>query len=362
MTHMLRRSVGRDSSGAAGAGRIPLLGIVLALALAGCGQPRQASTGPEPAAVEAPATLPGWADDELATLGAAIERQCALRTPPPPWHTLCAEARAQGARLKAWIERRFRAVALTAADGQARGLITGYYEPLLTGSRQRLSAAQAPLYRRPPPAVLAAKPSRAQIENEALLAGNELLWVEDPVEAFFLQVQGSGRVRLPDGKLVRVGYAGDNGQPYRSIGRELIERGALPAEQASAAAIKQWLRTNPAPAREVMQANPRYVFFRELPPLPADAGPPGSLGVPLTPLRSVAVDPQRVPAGALLWLSTTHPSTGAPLQRAVLAQDTGAAIVGAVRADLFWGVGAEAERNAGSMKQAGRLWLLQPRD
>jgi membrane-bound lytic murein transglycosylase A len=208
--------------------------------------------------------------------------------------------------------------------------------------------------------VLRDRPSRTRIETTALLAGGELVWLDDPVEAFFLQVQGSGRVRLRDGRVMRVGYAGDNGLAYRAIGSVLVARGAMQAAEVDAGRIKAWLRANPGEAAAVMRSNPRYIFFRELPPAPAGLGPPGSLGVPLTPMRSVAVDPKRVPPGSLLWLDTTDPLDGAPLQRMVVAQDTGAAIVGTVRADLFWGAGERAERGAGLMKQPGRLWLLEP--
>jgi membrane-bound lytic murein transglycosylase A len=308
----------------------------------------------------APRALPGWAQDAHEGLRPALQRQCASPKPPAPWPTLCDEFRSQTGPVGAWVERRFVATPLAADDGNPVGLITGYYEPLLTGSRERASPSQVPLYRRPPAQLLASSPTRARIEREGLLAGRELLWVDDAVEAFFLQVQGSGRVRLRDGTTVRVGFAGDNGHPYRSIGRELIDRGAIAPADVTADAIKAWLRAHPAEAARVMQSNPRYVFFRELDGVSADAGPPGSIGVPLTPGRSVAVDPRRVPAGALLWLSTTHPRNGEPLQRMVVAQDTGAAIVGAVRADLFWGSGAEAGVDAGRMRQAGRLWLLRP--
>jgi membrane-bound lytic murein transglycosylase A len=310
----------------------------------------------------APRALPGWTGDAHDGLRTALQRQCASPRPPPPWPTLCAELRALAGPIGAWVERRFVATPLTDDDGNAVGLITGYYEPLLTGSRERASPSQAPLYRRPPAHVLASSPTRARIEREGLLAGQELLWVDDAVDAFFLQVQGSGRVRLRDGTTVRVGFAGDNGHPYRSIGRELIDRGVIAQADVTADAIKDWLRANPADATRLMQSNPRYIFFREIKGVSADAGPPGSLGVPLTPGRSVAVDPKRVPPGALLWLSTTHPRSAAPLQRMVLAQDTGAAIVGAVRADLFWGSGAEAGIDAGRMRHAGRLWLLRPVD
>jgi membrane-bound lytic murein transglycosylase A len=205
-------------------------------------------------------------------------------------------------------------------------------------------------------------PTRAQIEGQGLAQADALLWLDDPVEAFFLHVQGSGRVRLPDGTIVRVGFADHNGRAYRAIGRVLIERGALAPEAVDAAAIRAWLRAHPAQAREVMHANPRYIFFRERPPATSDtAGPPGSLGVPLTPMRSVATDPGCVPPGALLFVDGSYPETGAPLRRVVVSQDRGAAIVGAVRADLFWGSGDEAGRLAGLARQPMRMWLLLPK-
>ena len=315
-----------------------------------------------PARAGSPAALPGWSSDDLAGLAGAIEAQCSLARPPAPWPRLCPEFRAHRANLRAWLEQRFRAQELAAGDGTSQGLITGYHEPEVPGSRARLAGSQVPLYRKPSQAVLRDRPTRAQIEGSALLAGEELVWLDDPVEAFFLQVQGSGRVRLREGGTMRVGYAADNGQPYRAIGQVLIARGALAPADVDAGTIKAWLRANPREARSVMHANPRYVFFRELPPAGATTGPPGSLGVPLTPMRSVAVDPGRVPAGALLYLDTTDPLAASPLRRVVVAQDTGAAIVGPVRADLFWGSGAHAELAAGRMKQRGRLWRLVPQD
>lgn len=203
-------------------------------------------------------------------------------------------------------------------------------------------------------------PTREEIETGRLLAGQELAWLDDPVEAFFLHVQGSGRVRLRDGGELRVGFADHNGQPYRSIGRELIERGALAGGQVDAEAIKRWLRANPAEAAVVMRTNRRYVFFRELPA--GEGGPPGALAVPLTPMRSVATDPAHVPAGALLFVDSTHPEDGSPLRRLLVSQDRGAAIVGAARADLYWGSGDEAGRLAGRTKQRARFWLLRPVD
>jgi len=333
----------------------------------------------------APDQLPGWDGDTLAGLHRAIERQCALPRPPQPWPALC-PALPPADALKEWLGANFVAWPLARADG-APGLLTGYYEPVLEGSRSREHDGQAPLYRPPldlvrgpdgsrmrAPASTGAAPStaaaaspgapqpypaRAEIEAGRLLEGRELVWLDDPVEAFFLQVQGSGRVRLRDGSTMRVGFADHNGQPYYPIGRELVARGALAPEAVDADAIKAWLRAHPGEAGEVMRRNRRYVFFRELPG--GEDGPPGSLGVALTPMRSVATDPAQVPPGALLFIDSTHPDDGAPLQRAVLSQDRGAAITGAARADLFWGSGDAAGRLAGRTKQPLRMWLLWPK-
>lgn len=302
-----------------------------------------------------------WHDDDLEGLREAIARQCATTRPPPPWPQLCPEALAAGPRLRDWLDRRMRAAPLTDDDGKADGLVTGYYEIELTGSRRRTAPAQVPLYRKPPATVPGLPLSRERIERHpSLLAGNELVWIDDPVDAFFLHVQGAGRVRLRDGGEMRVGYAGDNGLAYRAIGATLVARGALAPGAVDAPAIRAWLRAHPDEARAVMWSNPRYVFFRELPPMAAGDSPPGSLGVPLTALRSVAVDPARIAPGSLLWVDTTWPSDGRPLRRLVLAQDTGAAIRGAVRLDLFFGRGETAARNAGAMKQRARVWVLRP--
>ena len=180
----------------------------------------------------------------------------------------------------------------------------------------------------------------------------------DPIELFFLQVQGSGRVELPDGRRVRVGYAEQNGHPYQSIGRWLVEKGELKLEQASMQGIQAWARANPKRLNELLNANPSFVFFRELPD--SGGGPLGALGVPLTAGRSIAVDPRAIPLGAPVFLSTTQPLSEQPLQRLVMAQDTGGAIKGAVRADFFWGFGAEAGAQAGRMRQKGEMWALLP--
>lgn len=393
MTHMLRLPVRRHSRASASATAAAAV-LILGQLLGGCGTPAPPGGAPKAArapsapgaaphpsptapattpaaaaqavtppagAADSPRALPGWHEDDLAGLRGALERQCASPRPPTPWPALCEELRTAQPPLRDWIATRFRARPLAGDDGSPIGLVTGYHEPELTGSLQRESAAQTPLHRRPPEALLRERPTRAQIETTDLLEGRELLWLDDPVEAFFLQVQGSGRVTLRDGRVLRVGYAGDNGRAYRAIGAVLVARGAIPAAEVDAARIKAWLRANPEQAPAVMRANPRYIFFRELPPAASEAGPPGSLGVPLTAMRSVAVDPKRVAPGALLWLDTTDPLDRGPLRRLVVAQDTGAAITGTVRADLFWGRGERAERGAGAMKQPGRLWLLEPR-
>jgi membrane-bound lytic murein transglycosylase A len=206
--------------------------------------------------------------------------------------------------------------------------------------------------------------SRAEIEaGHARLLGRELVWVDDPVEAFFVHIQGSARIELADRSTVRVGYADQNGHPYRSIGRVLIERGELTLEQASMQGIKAWGRQHPDKLPSLLDENPSYVFFREIATNPDNAidGPIGALGVPLAAGRAVAVDPRFLPLGAALFLATTYPLSDAPLQRLVLAQDTGGAIRGALRADFFWGSGDDAGRNAGRMNQPGQIWLLWPK-
>lgn len=361
--------------------RAPAMIALLSLALSACappGPPRTpAGTGEAvvpgarsprasiPAPVEA--TLPAIETDSLNGLATALAAQCALARPPAPWPELCAEWRTQRSTPLRWLTHRFEPQLLRGADGSEQGLITGYYEPELTGSRQRESASQVPLLARPAPDSALARLPRARIEAHAAGEAQALAWIDDPVDAYFLQVQGSGRVRLRDGSVMRVGFAGDNGHSYRAIGRDLIERGVLTRESLSARAIADWLRAHPVEGRELMRANPRYVFFRETQALPAGTGSPtgpsgpiGSLGVPLTALRSVAVDPRAVPLGSLLWLEVADPR-GGMLRRLVLAQDTGAAIVGSPRADLFWGTGAQAGDSAGLMKTTGRLWWLRPR-
>ena len=197
------------------------------------------------------------------------------------------------------------------------------------------------------------------------MRGHEIAWLRDPLDALMLQIQGSGRLaytaeRGAPTRTVRVAYAGHNDQPYLSIGRWLIDQGELRPGEASWPAIRAWARQHPGRVDEMIRSNPRVVFFREE-PLPDPAiGPKGAQGVPLTPGRSIAVDPQSVPYGTPVWLDTTEPLSTRPLRRLAMAQDTGSAIVGAVRADYFWGWGDDAEAQAGRMKQALRMWVLWP--
>ncbi len=272
-----------------------------------------------------------------------------------------------------------------AADGADTGLITGYYEPLLRGSRTRGGAYQTPLFKVPDDLItidlasvypelksmrlrgrLVGKKvvpyaSRADIEA-ADPNGNAMLWVDDAVEAFFLQVQGSGRVQLDDGReTVRVAYADQNGHPYKSIGRWLVDKGELTLAQASAQGIKAWIVANPTRQQELFNANPSYVFFKEERLPDPSVGPKGAQGVPLTPGRSVAIDAQFLPLGAPIYLSTTQANSDVPMQRLVMGQDTGGAIRGAIRADFFFGFGGPAAENAGRMKQRGTIWVLLPK-
>ncbi len=266
-----------------------------------------------------------------------------------------------------------------------KGLFTGYYEPQLRGSRQRSIKYNVPLYRRPPDLIsaelgrfrknlagrgisgrlsgnrLVPYPTRAAI-NQGLLKGRglELLWVDNAIDAFFLHVQGSGRIILEGGEVVRVGYAGRNGQPYFAIGRDLVKRGIISRENISLQTIRDWLEKNPKQADNLMTKNKSYVFFRELKTIDND-GPIGASGVSLTPGRSLAVDRRYFMMGTPMWVDTTHPLTKKSLRRLMVAQDTGGAIVGPVRGDFFWGAGFKAREAAGRMKQFGQLFILLPR-
>ncbi|MBD8529523.1 MULTISPECIES: murein transglycosylase A [unclassified Massilia] len=334
-------------------------------------------------------TLPGWQQDDLRQAWPAYLASCRVLAKKPQWSAPCAATATVDAGDSGAIRRHFETYfvpqQMRMPDGADTGLITGYYEPMLRGARKRGGAFQTPLYRVPDDLITvdlaAAYPTlknmrlrgrlvgktvvpystRAEIER-APLSGKELVWVDDPVEAFFLEVQGSGRVRIDEsGETVRIAFADQNGHPYKVIGRWLVEQGQLPADGVSAQSIKAWIAANPQRRQELLNVNPSYIFFREERLPDPNIGPKGALGVPLTPERSVAVDPTQVPLGAPLFLSTTHPTTSAPIQRLMMAQDTGGAIRGAVRADFFFGFGGNAAEYAGRMKQRGNVWVLLPR-
>ncbi len=332
--------------------------------------------------------LPGWGQDNVHEAWGALLGSCGVLSSREPWREACGSARRLAtpgpdvARL--FFEQHFIPYQITSTESGSDGLITGYYEPLLQGSRKPSARYRHAVYGVPDDLIvvelaevhpelknarvrgriegrkLVPYPDRAQIESgQATPRGREIAWVDDAIDLFFLQIQGSGRIALDSGETVRVGYADQNGRPYRSIGRVLVDRGDLPLEQASMQGIKAWARRHPEQLNDLLNSNPSYVFFRELPA--GLNGPLGALGVPLTAGRSIAIDPRHVPLGAPVFVATTWPNTQKPLNRLMLAQDTGGAIRGAVRADFFWGYGESAGREAGRMKQPVRLWVLFPR-
>lgn len=298
-------------------------------------------------------------------------RSCAR--PAPAWAAACRAVRPlalqEPVRQLAWMVRHLQPYRIADPQGSLpAGLLTGYYEPEMAASRVRTASHGVPLYA--PPAGLAQRQpwySRQDIDSrpevQALLAGRELVWLQDPIDALIVQIQGSARLRVaePDGsqRLVRLGFAGHNGHPYRSVGRWLLDRKAI--AEPSWAAIKAWARDNPEQLHAMLWSNPRTVFFREEPLAPEDAelGPRGAQGVPLTPERSVAIDPEAVPYGTPVWLASPGPVRA--LQRLALAQDTGAAITGAARADLFTGWGDAALDRAQGLRQPLQMWALWPR-
>lgn len=335
--------------------------------------------------------LPDWQTTRLAESWEAFLQGCAALQKKDAWRGVCENARSLGspdeAAVRAFFERHFQAYESSNEDGSTEGLITGYYEPLINGSRTPTARARFPIYGVPEDLVAVELASvYPQLKNLRLrgrLAGNRLIpyatrseienrsadinskaktlaWAEDAVELFFMQIQGSGRVALPDGTYLRLGYADQNGHPYKSIGKLLVERGELTLEQASMQSIKEWGNKNPDKLPALLAANPSYVFFRELPE--GLSGPLGALGVPVSAGRSLAVDPKFIPLGAPVYLATTLPNSATPLTRLMMAQDTGGAIRGGVRGDFFWGFGTEAGEMAGKMKQPGRMWVLLPRD
>lgn len=375
------------------------LSLLLALLLSACAvapTPPITPVTPPPAvlppAVLKPADwpqLPGWAENDALAAWPAFLASCGPLKKQTAWQNVCAAAAKfspqDDASARAFFEQWLMPQQLLSAEGNDTGLITGYYEPLLFGSRTPTARYRFPVYGMPDDLLIIDLASlypelkkyrlrgrlngnrvvpyysRADIEaGKAPLQNKALLWVDDAVSLFFLQIQGSGRVQLENGEVVRVGYADQNGYPYTSIGKKLVDQGELALDQASMQGIKQWGLHNPEKLPALLDSNASYVFFRELPPSPN--GPPGALGVPLTGGRSLAVDPRAIALGSPVYLATTWPNSTQTLNRLMLAQDTGGAIKGAVRADFFWGFGEEAAQHAGSMRQAGRIWVLVPKD
>lgn len=316
--------------------------------------------------------LPGWEQDRSLALWPALLASCAA--PAPGWSEVCARAlleppeddRSARQFLTTWLAP-WR---LEDETGRDEGLATGYFEPVLEATLSRREGFGVALHE--PPADLAHRQphwSRRELETRpdarAALAGREIAWLSHPLDLLLLQIQGSGRLRLVDAeapRLIRVAYAGHNGHPYRSVGRWLIEQGELRAHEASWPGIRQWAARQPHRLQELMWTNPRVIYFRAEPLPDPEIGPRGAQGVPLSPGRSVAVDPRAVPYGTPMWIDTTEPLSSRPLQRLVMAQDTGSAIIGAVRIDYFWGWGEAALEEAGRMRQPLRAWALWPRD
>jgi len=329
--------------------------------------------------------IPYWLRDNLVETLPALTQSCKALKKYAVWEAICNKniPGLSGPAVKDFYEDLFVPFKIVNEDGTESGLITGYYEPLLQGSRTQSNHYPYPIYSVPDDLLsvdtdqypsfkgyrgIARKSSgqylpyytRAEIEQGLIdLSGKELYWVADKVELFFLQIQGSGRIELEDGEIVRVGFAKSNGHPYRSIGRILVDRGDLPLSKASMQGIKNWGRENPTRLDDLLRQNPSYVFFRTL--SGALDGPIGSLGVPLTPERSIAVDNRYVPAGFPVFIETTQPNSQQLLARLMYAQDKGGAIKGAIRADYFWGFGDEAGRLAGRMKQRVTMWVLIPK-
>lgn len=333
--------------------------------------------------------LPDWSTQDLSASWPALQQSCRALRLKPVWLPICAAAAKVGnddvLAQRAFYQTWFTPYQVFNPDGSDTGLITGYYEPLLLGSRTRSKRFTYPIYA-PPDDMLEVDMgelypqfrgqrvrgrlegkrvvpyfNRAEIDSglAPALQGHELFWVENPVDLFFLQIQGSGRIELEDGRRVKIGYADQNGHPYASAAKKLIEMGELKPEEASMQAVKNWAEKNPERLFTLLGQNPSYVFFRELPD--TLSAPLGALGVPLTNEYSIAVDQHTIPLGVPVFLATTHPNSNEPLNRLMFAQDTGGAIRGAVRADFFWGFGEYAAVRAGSMKQSGKMWVLFPR-
>lgn len=350
--------------------------------------------------------LPGWQEDDLTTVWQGLINNCKglmrpisgglhhpARATPKDWQPVCAAAQrsgldeqAEAAQVRRFLEEHLQPWRLLDEGGEiARNTVTGYYEPVIEAAPHQQSGYQWPLYAVPEDLLtvdlgslypeLAGKRIRGKLEGNrvvpydtrAEIAANPerqpkaLVWAKDPVEAFFLQIQGSGRARFENGQSIRLAYADHNGHPYTSIGKWLADQGELSLDQASMQNIKQWAQRNPDRVQEMLNANEAMVFFDTETITDEQLGPKGAYGIPLLAERAIAVDPEFVPLGSLVYMASKRPDTGQPLRQVVFAQDTGAAIKGAARMDFYWGSGEQAGALAGKMKQPGELWVLWPK-
>jgi membrane-bound lytic murein transglycosylase A len=366
-----------------------LIGVVPALALlSACDNDNKPVPPTQPVATYAPATwddLPKVSDSDLQAGFIAWRSACQRLAKDAIWGPTCAAAQSvetSPAAIRTFLQAQLQVFGLRSAEKGEHGLITGYYEPVYPGSLKADAGHPVPVYGVPADMIsvqldslypeLKGKRLRGRLDGQVLRPYDDaatiqrqgidrapvVAWIRDPMDLQFLQIQGSGRLQLDNGRQLRVGYADQNGHPYRPVGRWLVEQGLLKKEEVSMGRIRDWAGANPQRVPELLASNPSYVFFSLRPD--STEGPRGSLNVPLTAGYSVAIDRKVIPLGSLLWLSTTRPD-GSPVVRPVAAQDTGGAIAGEVRADLFWGTGAEAGELAGNMKQEGQVWLLWPK-
>lgn len=377
-----------------------IVALLLSVVLVACRStpPPRPTTRPTPPAVSQKyervdwSQLPGWNNDNAQEAWPALNASCRALRFRAEWTPPCTAAQTMPAptasEVRAYFRQYFepwRVTNPTSSLGPNLGLVTGYYEPLLNGSRTPSPRFTAPLYAVPADLLIIDLASlypelkgkrlrgrvegnrvvpyysRAELPLDPAIRGKEIVYIDGALDAFMLQVQGSGRVQLPTGETIRLQYADQNGHPFRSIGRYLVDKGELALDQATMPGIRAWLAAHPERMNEVLNANPSVVFFTEAPLDDPSIGPKGAQGVPLTAGRSIAVDPSFVPLGTPVFLATTFPATDIPLQRLVIAQDTGGAIAGAARADFFWGTGAPALEQAGKMRQSGSMWMLWPR-
>jgi membrane-bound lytic murein transglycosylase A len=362
---------------------------VLAAALFGFYFWQSTRPGPLRLAQKQFSQLPGWAKADLHAALDSFHRGCAALAAKPPatpmggkgyagtvgdWAPVCG---AEESDARAFFEKNFTPYQLS-AGGERHGLFTGYYEPLIRASRSRHDGYQTPVYGVPPDLVrvdlslfnprfngehvsgrleghrLVPFATRADINAQGMANTPILFWTDDAIAFFFLQIQGSGRVEFDNGEKGRIAYAGENGRPYTAIGRNLIREGALTRENVSLAAIRDWLKAHPDRAQEMMENNQSFIFFEERPVGDESLGATGTLGVALTPRASLAIDPRLNVLGAPYYVDA------APVTGLLIAQDTGGAIRGEVRGDIFFGFGEKAEKDAGGMKSSGDLYVLLP--